>query len=151
MIGMWLERAESGDPAAQFQLGWCHEMGQGTPVDLEAACQWYRRAAAQGYPRAQYHLGLACSYGAPGVAWDLAEACKWLMLAARNHLAEAGPVLEALKTTPEQRARGEKMAREFVAVSEPRPSVIPSRGEHEALGRDAPPPSQETQLALPFA
>lgn len=118
MIEMWSGRAAAGDAAAQYQLGACLEMGIGAAVDLAAACTWYRRAAAQGHARAQYSLGLACSFGAPGVPWDLAEACKWLTLAKRNGLVEAAEAMNQLKAPYEKRAFGEKMAREFVAVRE---------------------------------
>jgi TPR repeat protein len=118
MIEMWADRAERGDAAAQYQMGYCHEMGQGVPVNLEAATQWYARAANQGHPRAQYHLGLAYAYGGAGVPWDLAVSCKWLTLAARNRIREAGAALELLKASPEQRALGESAARAFIPQAE---------------------------------
>jgi hypothetical protein len=119
MIEMWTDRAESGDAAAQYQLGYCHEMGQGVAVDLEAAVHWYLRAANQGHPRSQYHLGLAFAYGGAGVPWDLSESCKWLTLAARGRIREATAALQLLKATPEQRAVGDRGARAFVPRMEP--------------------------------
>ncbi|HVR36948.1 MAG TPA: tetratricopeptide repeat protein [Methylomirabilota bacterium] len=116
VTSMWQDRAESGDAAAQFQLGYCYDMGQGAPVDIEAACHWYQRAAAQGHARAQHHLGLAFSNGL-GVEWNLAEACKWLTLASRNGIAEAAEALQALKIPPDQRAEGERMASRFAPAS----------------------------------
>ena len=141
---MWEARANSGDPVAQFNLGYCHEMGQGTPVDLDQACQWYRRAANQGYPRAQYHLGLACSYGSPGVEWNLVDACKWLSLAARNGILHAVAALHQLKVPAEDRALGEKLAREFKPCAEPQAEAS-SQGQPTDL---SPPPSHPLQIEL---
>jgi TPR repeat protein len=142
MIQMWSGRAHAGDAAAQYQLGACYEMGVGTTVDLGAACTWYRRAAAQGHPRAQYHLGLAYSFGAPGVPWDLAEACKWLTMAARNGISEASGALNELKAPREQRLLGEKMAREFAAVQEPQTT--------DAIAEATPPQATTASTQLGF-
>jgi len=138
---MWLERAEQGDPAAQYQLGYCCEQGLGTPVDLEAATRWYARAARQGHGRAQYHLGLAYAYGGAGLPWDLAAACQWLSLAARNHIREAAAALDLLKATPDQRARGERDARAFTPQPEAPTNAAPAPGTtltRSALPRHAP-------------
>ncbi|HEY0456942.1 MAG TPA: tetratricopeptide repeat protein [Verrucomicrobiae bacterium] len=125
VANMWQDRAENGDPVAQFNLGYCYEMGQGLPVNLEEACRWYIRAANQGYPRAQYHLGLACSFGGVrGLKHDPAQACKWLMIAARNGILHARHALNELKTSPEERSLGEKLAREFLAHPEPQNRIL---------------------------
>jgi TPR repeat protein len=108
---------------AQFNLGYCYEMGQGTPVNLEASAKWYLRAANQGHARAQYHLGLACSFGGPGVEWNLEEACKWLTIAARNGIGEADQALRALKANPEVRMVGEKLAHDFRPKLEPQQPI----------------------------
>lgn len=110
---MWGQRAEAGDPIAQFNLGYCYEMGQGTTVDQEAAVKWYLKAAEQGYPRAQYHVGLAYSYGGQGVEWNLTEACKWLTLASWNGIKEAEQLLRQTAFPPENRIRGEQAAKAF--------------------------------------
>jgi TPR repeat protein len=120
---MWTSRAEGGDPVAQFNLGYCYEMGQGTPVNLEASAKWYLRAANQGHARAQYHLGLACSFGGPGVDWNLAEACKWLSVAARNGITEAAQALHALKAKADDRMLGQKLAEDFRPQAEPQQAV----------------------------
>jgi TPR repeat protein len=121
---MWSQRAEAGDPIAQFNLGYCHEMGQGTPVDHEAAFRWYLRAARQGYPRAQYHVGLAFSFGGQGVDWDLTEACKWLTLAAKNGIREAEELLRHSQLPTENRILGEQAAKLFQPKPEPRHAIV---------------------------
>lgn len=52
--------AEAGMAAAQFRLGTMYENGRGLPRDLDAARDWYARAAAQGYSGALYSLGYVC-------------------------------------------------------------------------------------------
>jgi TPR repeat protein len=51
------QRAESGDPAAQWQLGSLYDTGRGVPRDGAETEKWYRRAAESGYAKAQNSLG----------------------------------------------------------------------------------------------
>ena len=50
------ERPEERYGEAQYNLGVCYEVGQGVMVDLAAAVSWLGKAAAQGYPMAQFRL-----------------------------------------------------------------------------------------------
>jgi tetratricopeptide (TPR) repeat protein len=51
------ERAEKGDPAAQWRLGSRYDTGHGVPRDGAEAEKWYRRSAESGYAEAQNSLG----------------------------------------------------------------------------------------------
>ena len=146
MIAMWLDRAEGGDDFAQYQLGWCYEMGEGVPRNLETAFQWYLRAARQGHARAQYHYGLACSNGVPGVAWDRVEACKWLTLAAKEGIKEAVLALEVFRLPPEERTAGTLAAKRF--IPEPEPQTSPAGQPETQPPSNA--PKESTQLSLPL-
>ena len=42
------KKAASGDPEAQFMLGYLYEMGKGGHKDEKEAVKWYRKAAEQG-------------------------------------------------------------------------------------------------------
>jgi hypothetical protein len=53
------QRAEKGDPAAQWRLGAMYDGGIGVPRDGTETEKWYRRAAESGYARAQNSLGSA--------------------------------------------------------------------------------------------
>ena len=66
-------RAETGDAAAQFNLGRLHVTGSGVPQDDHEAARWYRLAAEQGYAPAQHSLGLRYDAGL-GVEENDAEA-----------------------------------------------------------------------------
>ena len=56
--------------------------------DYTAAAEWYRKAADQGYAKAQYNLGVAYAQG-QGVPKDLQEAVKWFRKAADQRFAQA--------------------------------------------------------------
>jgi TPR repeat protein len=55
--------------------------GRGVPQDYAEAARWYRRAAEQGDPQAQYNLGLAYARG-EGVTQNVVDAHMWFNLAA---------------------------------------------------------------------
>jgi TPR repeat protein len=49
--------AQLGHADAQCMIGNIYHLGLGVPPDLEAAIQWYRKSAAQGYGVASNNLG----------------------------------------------------------------------------------------------
>ena len=115
------QAAEQGHAGAQYNLGVMYSYGEGVPQDDVEAVAWYRQAAEQGYADAQYNLGVAYATG-EGVPQDDVEAYKWLILATtyadaeqREEFAEARD-LTAEPLTPEQRAEGQKLAREWFAA-----------------------------------
>ena len=55
---IWRPLAIAGDPDAQFNMGQATKLGRGVPIDLTAALEWYRKAAAQGHHRAEDNYGL---------------------------------------------------------------------------------------------
>ena len=62
--------------------------GEGVPEDNQEAVKWYRKAAEQGYAKAQYNLGVMYGKG-EGVAEDDREAVKWYRKAAEQGIARA--------------------------------------------------------------
>jgi hypothetical protein len=76
-------RAEKGESAAQFSLGWCYFKGEGVPQDYGEAVKWYRKAAEQGNARAQCNLGW-CYHAGRGVPKDYVESAKWFRKAAEH-------------------------------------------------------------------
>jgi len=77
----WLPLAESGDPAAQRNLGHLFKFGQGVPRDLSQAFTWYKRAAEQDLDRAQVNVATMYLNG-EGVEKDYKEARIWFEKAA---------------------------------------------------------------------
>jgi TPR repeat protein len=82
--------------------------------DVAEALKWYRRAADQGYAKAQYALGLDY-YGGSGVPKDAAEAAKWFRKAAEQGYAMAQSYLgwcyAAGEGVPKDAAEGVKWYR----------------------------------------
>ncbi len=87
-------RAEQGDVQAQWELGFFHWRGlYFLPKDDAEAVKWYRKAAEQGHPGAQFHLGRMYAEG-KGVPQDDAEAKKWYRLASEQGHEEAQNALK---------------------------------------------------------
>ena len=82
------QRAESGDPEAQFNLGVRYNDGQSVPQDDAQAAIWIRKAAEQGYADAQLNLGARYNDGY-GVPQDYAQAAAWYRKAADKGIAQA--------------------------------------------------------------
>lgn len=75
--------AQRGDARAQTITALMYKFGEGVNQDLELAYQWYRRAAIQGYPPAQFHVGSMLAEGS-GTEADPEQAIKWLNIALEN-------------------------------------------------------------------
>ncbi|AXM95281.1 dynamin family protein [Pseudomonas plecoglossicida] len=82
------QAAELGYADAQFQLGVCHELGQGVAADERLAAEWYRKAKNQGHVEAQFYLGV-CYENGVGVPEDMAKAVACYLLAAEQGHVEA--------------------------------------------------------------
>jgi TPR repeat protein len=83
-LAIWRPLAESGDPAAQFNLGMMYARGDGVPEDFAEAASWFRKAAEQGQVEAQARLGGMYARGI-GVDRDYLKAAEWLNRAATRH------------------------------------------------------------------
>ena len=57
-VSFFEERANQGNVNAQYNLGVMHEIGIGGLRDDQVAEKWYRRAAHNGLPQAQYSLAV---------------------------------------------------------------------------------------------
>lgn len=83
------EQKNPTDPLTQVRLGDQYTRGTWTIRKNDAtAADWYRKAALQGDPDGQYHLGLCYDRGL-GVPKDSALALKWYHDAARQGNAAA--------------------------------------------------------------
>jgi TPR repeat protein len=80
--------AEQRNAAAQCNLGFCYERGQGVAADAREAVVWYRRAAEQGNVKAQFNLAVCYELGR-GVDADAREAVAWYRRAAEQGYAGA--------------------------------------------------------------
>ena len=81
-------RAQSGDPAAQFELGIVYAEEKGAPANPQKAAEWFQKAATQGNAKAQATLGRMYRDG-DGVTRDDSKAVDWLQKAAAQGVVEA--------------------------------------------------------------
>lgn len=88
------------------QSGQAYEEAYGVERDEVAAVNWYRKAAEQDFPRAQFNLGLMYARG-QGVKPDVVQAYKWFHLAELNRepYAERNRANAEKKSTPAQDRR----------------------------------------------
>jgi FOG: TPR repeat, SEL1 subfamily len=75
------QRADQGDPQAQFELGIRYRQGRDVPADTSIAIEWFKKAATQ--LNADAMVQLATLYGTGrGVSKDLTQAVSWFRQAA---------------------------------------------------------------------
>src|ERR1043166_6200072 len=72
--------------------------GQGVPKDPAQALAWFRKAADQMYPPAQFNMGMLYAQGS-GVARDLEQAVAWFRQAAEAGLPQAQDALRQVAGT----------------------------------------------------
>ena len=93
----YLKAAEQGNEKALFALGRIYANGiDEINPDYPKAFGFYLRAAKKGLTLAQYRTGVSYLYG-KGVDKDIAEAKKWLALAAKQHHRFAEAILNAIE------------------------------------------------------
>ena len=66
-------QANQDNAAAQAHLAVCYTKGEGVPLDLGVAVQWYTKSANGGLPSAQYGLAVCLDKGR-GIAVDKDQA-----------------------------------------------------------------------------
>ena len=71
-----LQKAESGDAKAQFNLGLCYDVGMGTLPNHDEAFKWYKKSAEQGNAFGEMNLGRCYDLGI-GTGRNYREAVKW--------------------------------------------------------------------------
>jgi TPR repeat protein len=130
--------AESGDAAAQFNLGILYDSrlddnGYVIEGNRTEAIRWLLAAAEQGLSRAQSRLAELYA-GGPNASGNFVNACAWFLLATKNsrgihrHLARSGYQQVATRLTPAQLSKAKRLAGLWRARSLPeiRP---PSEGQ----------------------
>ncbi|MGD8566755.1 MAG: tetratricopeptide repeat protein [Gammaproteobacteria bacterium] len=92
--------AQKGDPAAQNALAGMYENAKGVAFNIQAALNWYKKAALQDFGLAQYNLGRLYAQG-EHVEKNEAEAVYWLQKAAAQGLEQARVMLTGLQQRPD--------------------------------------------------
>lgn len=81
-------KAEKGDAEAEYNLGYCYELGYGVETNIVEAVKWFSKAADQGNSEWQQEVGFDYERGF-GVPKDYVEAAKWYRRAAEQGNADA--------------------------------------------------------------
>ncbi|MHB1938587.1 MAG: tetratricopeptide repeat protein [Acidobacteriaceae bacterium] len=82
------EQSAGDSPETQFDLGAMYETGKGVPQDYAQAVLWYRKAAEQGYAKAEYRLGVLYANGV-GMHQDKTQVAVLFLSAAKQGYAPA--------------------------------------------------------------
>lgn len=109
------EAASLGDSMAQLVLGLRYAEGHGVIINKGEAVKWYRTAAENGLPAAQIILG-NCYLEGDLLPQDRETAYMWYSIAAEDEFQSIAKIHReetAKELTPEQRASGQKRAREW--------------------------------------
>lgn len=80
--------AESGNPVAQYQLGYLYYSGLGVSKSHKRAMEWWLKSANAGNVDSQYALGVLYFEGV-GIVTDFVEGCRWLGAAASSGMPAA--------------------------------------------------------------
>ena len=103
--------ADQGNAAAQSNLGYMYDNGEGVPENDAEAVRWFRKAADQGLANAQYNLGIMYATG-EGVPENNIRAYVWFSMAKTQGDTGAATNIDILKPmmTPQQIADGQALA-----------------------------------------
>jgi len=91
-----LAKANTGDPAAQVQVGESYAAGNGVTRDLNQAAEWYRKAAGKKDLSAELHLAALYRDGGKGFPRDPVQSAAWYRKAAEQGDATAQATLGLL-------------------------------------------------------
>jgi len=89
-----LRAAKRGDAVAQDYVGVMYQFGHGVEKNKKEAIKWYKKAAEQGYPLAQFSLGMVYQDSDDArsfqeIEQNYRESAKWLTMAAEQGYAPA--------------------------------------------------------------
>lgn len=90
-----VQKANSGDPVAEQELGLRYLFGRGFSADTLKAAYWIRKAADQNLVNAKYNLAILVNNGW-GVEWNPFEAYRLFLVAAGEGMMEAQYIIGLL-------------------------------------------------------
>ena len=112
----WQPFATEGDLVAQNYIGIHYYLGLGTDKNYKYAKEWFEKSAIQGFPDAQYNLGVMYENGESGVQ-DYMIAAMWYSIAIENGNKHASKRMQGLldehKLFPNQYRRAQELAKKY--------------------------------------
>lgn len=91
------EKAKSGDPFAQHELGIRYILGVGLPVDTVEAAYWIGKAASKNLPAANFNYAIILNSGI-GIDWNPFSSFKNFKIAAESGMEQGQYVLGLMYT-----------------------------------------------------
>lgn len=88
--------AESGDPEAQYNIGWMYLNGYGLAMNDKRALEWWQLASEQGYTDASFSIAMLYSLGEGQVKKDMDKAIEYYLLAVEDGHEDANMIIRSM-------------------------------------------------------
>ncbi len=88
--------AESGDPEAQYNIGWMYLNGYGLMMNDSQALDWWQRASDQGYTDASFSIAMLYSLGEGQVEKDMDKAIEYYLMAVEDGHEDANMIIRSM-------------------------------------------------------
>ena len=88
--------AESGDPEAQYNIGWMYLNGYGLMMNDKMALEWWQRASEQGYMDATFSIAMLYSLGEGHVEQDMDKAVEYYLMAVEDGHEDANMIIRSM-------------------------------------------------------
>ena len=100
--------AESGDPEAQYNIGWMYMNGYGLMMNDQLALEWWQRASDQGYIDATFSLAMLYSQGEGRVKADMDKAVEYYLMAVEDGHEDANLIIRSMLARNDAAIRSRK-------------------------------------------
>ena len=100
--------AESGDPEAQYNIGWMYLNGYGLMMNDKMALEWWQRASEQGYMDATFSIAMLYSLGEGQVGQDMDKAIEYYLMAVEDGHEDANMIIRSMLARNDKTIQGRK-------------------------------------------
>ncbi len=100
--------AESGDPEAQYNIGWMYLNGYGLAMNDSRALEWWQRASDQGYTDASFSIAMLYSLGEGQVGKDMDRAIEYYLLAVEDGHEDANMIIRSMLARNDKSIQAQK-------------------------------------------
>jgi hypothetical protein len=100
--------AESGDPEAQYNIGWMYMNGYGLMMNEKLALEWWQQASDQGYTDATFSIAMLYSQGEGQVKADAEQAVEYYLKALEDGHEDANMIIRSMLARNDKAIRARK-------------------------------------------
>ena len=100
--------AESGDPEAQYNIGWMYLNGYGLMMNDKTALEWWQRASDQGYTDASFSIAMLYSLGEGQVGRNMDKAIEYYLMAVEDGHEDANMIIRSMLARNDKAIQGRK-------------------------------------------